>query len=78
MLGYFQSSLPSPLPHTTPGSLENLGTFHFVIWALGKEDSWILSFSVRMVRTKKKEPLLVFPRMYFVKLIFKSFVSWIG
>ena len=46
---------PSSLPHTTPGSLENLGTFHFDIWALGKEDSWSLSFSIRMVKKKKNE-----------------------
>ena len=65
--GIFLISPPSPLPHTTPGSLENLGTFRFDIWAVGKEDS--LLFSIRMVK-KKKLPFLIFPRMYFVSFLF--------
>ena len=48
--GMLLISPPFSPPHATPGWLENLGTFHFDIWNVGKEDSWSLSFSIRMVK----------------------------
>lgn len=64
---------PSPQVHNSWVTGEFRCTFHFVIWALGKEDSWI--YHLRMYKKKKLPSCLLSQDVLCEFSIFKKFLS---